>query len=59
MNSSRVPKLALLVFRIILSLCAAKRMCNCRHPKPMTDPVTTPMPVARRQVQPLDRLRTT
>ena len=35
--------------------CAAKRMLNCKQPTPITDPVTTPVPQTRRQVQPLVR----
>ena len=35
--------------------CAAKRMLNCKQPKPITESVTTPMPQTRRQVQALVR----
>ena len=34
-------------------------MHNCKQPKPITDSVTTPMPLTRRQVQALVRQRHT
>ena len=37
--------------------CAAKRMLNCKQPTSITEPVTTPIPLTRRQVQPLVRPR--